>query len=96
MHVSPFAAKLVAPADLMAGSERALPLAVLRQRSPARWQLLLAWLLSLALCLWLGVVELYAGWYGYSVRFGELDFVISIYPPLTKQAQACRSLSSLR
>lgn len=83
MHASPVAANLATPADPLAACDHALPLAVLLQRSPARWQLLLAWLLSLALCLWLGVVELYAGWYGYSVHFGELDFVISIYPPLT-------------
>ncbi|WP_386092315.1 sensor domain-containing diguanylate cyclase [Vogesella facilis] len=65
------------------GFYQPLPLSVLLTPSRSRWPLVLAWLLSLAACLWLGVVQLYGGWYGYSVSYGGLSFVISIYPPLT-------------
>ena len=67
------------------GLYQPLPLSVWHKTAagPARWQLLLAWLLSLAACLWLAMVQLYGGWYGFNARVGELSFVLSIYPPLT-------------
>ncbi|SCK23036.1 diguanylate cyclase [Vogesella sp. LIG4] len=73
------------PGSTVVGVYRPLSLAVLWQGGnvAARCYLLLAWLLSLGLCLWLGVVQLYGGWYGFQANVGELSFVISIYPPLT-------------
>ncbi len=67
------------------GIYQPLPLSVwhVTAAGPARWHLLLGWLLSLAACLWLAMVQLYGGWYGFNARLGELSFVLSIYPPLT-------------
>ena len=72
------------PGTAAAGCYQPLPLAVLSEAAGRpRWQLVSAWLLSLVASLWLGVVQLDGGWYGFQVHAGELSFVLSIYPPLT-------------
>lgn len=65
------------------GFYQALSPRVLFDGGRAGWRLALAWLLSLAASLWLGVLQLYGGWYGFEIKAGELTFLLSIYPPLT-------------
>lgn len=77
----PHAVTDAAPAT--AGFYHALSPRVLLAGGAGRWALILGWLLSLGASLWLGVLQLYGGWYGFQVKAGELTFLLSIYPPLT-------------
>lgn len=83
MATAPSSDAVADDAPATAGFYHALSPRVLLAGGAARWPLILGWLLSLGASLWLGVLQLYGGWYGFEVKAGELTFLLSIYPPLT-------------